>query len=218
MRKLAIILAVATLLAILAGICGCSPWYDIKQESRGGEVPVSLTEVKAEGTPWGGRPPMPEVASGYAESTEVKTGGVTHDVSSSGLWILYPIGGLAVLAGAIVGVFFKARKTGIALAVVGGGLIAAARFLENPIIVWILFLVALLAGVVWLVFATRAGKKIREALGFERKITDQIIVGVQRVKAGVISGEKPDVVAALQGAQDLDVQKEVIRRKADLTI
>ncbi len=77
--------------------------------------------------------------------------------------------------------------------------------------------IILVGGAVWLVFATSAGKKLREALGFERKMTDQIIVGVERIKATVINGEKADVKAALQGAQDRDVQQEVIRRKAELT-
>jgi len=230
MRKLAIILSVVTLFAILVGVCGCPAWYKIRQVSTGGTIPTVITEVAAEGksAPWAGAPPMPEIEPGHAESTSAKTGGLSHAVTSrSGLWILYPIGAAAVLAGVVVAVFFKAWKTGIALVVGGLGLVLAARFLENPVIVWILFLVALVGGVVWIVFATRAGKKIREALGFERRALDETMQGFQKAKE--IAVAKKDVAVeekdmrnamnlGMMAKQSPEIQTELKRRKAELTV
>ena len=221
MRKIAIFLAIGTLIAILVGICGCVGWYRIQQESSGGNTPVVTSKVEGQGSviPWSKPAPMPLIQPGHAESTESSTGGVdwVEVAGGSGLWILYPIGAAAFLAGIAIVFFLKSYKTGIALIAGGLGLILAARFLENTIIVWILFMVLLVGGMLWVVFATRAGKKIREMLGFKDKVIDQTIIGVQRAKASILNGEKEGLIFALQGAQDRDVQKAIKERKAELT-
>lgn len=221
MRKIAIFLVIGTVLAILAGMCGCAGWYGVRQESKGGNIPTVKTTVQGRGSviPWATAPPKPQIQPGYAESSESATGAFdwAEIAGGSGLWILYPIGAAAFLAGIAIVFFLKSYKTGIALIAGGMGLILAARFLENTVIVWILFMVLLVGGMVWLIFATRAGKKVREMLGFERKKVDQTIIGIQRAKSSILNGEKDGLISALQGAQDRDVQEAIKRRKAELT-
>lgn len=142
----------------------------------------------------------------HTESTlgaDTKMGGTTYSQDSgAGTYLLYWMGGLAILAGIGGGIFFKRYYLGAAITAAGLALILLAAY---P---WVLLVVAGLglAAAIWYVFDARN----RARLKLESKALAQTIDGIQEVKKQ-LPAAKERINIALASKQDVDDVQTLIK-------
>jgi len=107
-------------------------------------------------------------------------------VSEASVWVLYLLGGLAVLGGAYIAVGLSRMVTGITISAGGGILIAAAVVAEtNPALYWLLFVGAGVMGAGALVYMYLSGKT--------KKTLDTVVEAIE-----TYGTNSPDEAAALK--------------------
>jgi len=197
---------------IIGAVVGCQV-YNSDSQLTDSTPPEMQTDASA----WGFLKDVtaPEIGSG--EFGDIKTPSIswTDRVKSTSLWMLYPIGGLFLALGIVVAIWLKQMMAGAGLAAGGVAVIVIAVLFDTyPIISLIIFALALVAAGVWVIWGTKSGLQLRQALGFEKKIAAQVIAGVQEIKK-----KKPtlhdDINGTLREIADGDVQDEITKRKAN---
>lgn len=200
------------LVLLMVLLSGCSG-YEITDEISSGDKTVTKRSV-ARGLVH--RPEMPHHEASVIEDDSVGAGGTAGrqgPQDPQGMWFLYPLGGIAMVAGIAGAFFFKRYWTG-GMAALGGLLLILVAFLLHSY-PWVTLLipVAACAGGAWFLVSSNKGQKLRSYFERASRALKQTVAGFEQVKQGQDSSTRKAMNQAMASTQDADVQRLVQEQK-----
>ena len=140
-------------------------------------------------------------------------GAIIQHISS--IYILFWIGGIAVIGGLVLAFVFNFKTAGIVISIGGGLLIGIGVLFEQYPWVALAIPVLVVGGIVWWIIAAKKAKEAKEKAELDNKSLKQTIEGVQLLKEGIPDEEAKDINLELKSKQDKDVQDYIKEIKVE---